>query len=245
VLQLTFVHAQVHKLPNAITLKQGALAEPYSCVLRGWKQLGVLPSTDARVLVQGAGIIGCLFCTLLSHHGFVKVTVSEVQEQRRKLCAGVLFLGCTNAEPKFMSFRFAVRDVYACEQVLLCKCGKSSSLICSFVEDFCVSRLSRALTARYVLMELYQWICVLSIQGMGLGFDVVHPQELELELAAKDVDKDGFHLIIDCTGNTTAVQKVLNVEGVLIVLTAVINYVHVCKAIASNISTLASNLTGI
>jgi len=57
---------------------------------------------------------------------------------------------------------------------------------------------------------------------MGLGFDVVHPQELELELVAKDVDKDGFHLIIDCTGNTTAVQKVLNVDILLSVFIALI-----------------------
>lgn len=43
---------------------------------------------------------------------------------------------------------------------------------------------------------------------MGLGYDVVHPQELELKLAGKDADKHGFALVIDCTGNPKACQKV-------------------------------------
>uniref|UniRef100_H2ZFL7 Enoyl reductase (ER) domain-containing protein n=1 Tax=Ciona savignyi TaxID=51511 RepID=H2ZFL7_CIOSA len=121
---------KVYKLPDNISLLQGALAEPYSCVLRGWKQLGDLPQKDARILVQGAGIIGALFCTLLHHKGFTNVTVSEINNERRKLCT-----------------------------------------------------------------------------DMKLGFDVVHPQEIDLKLSGKDVDFHGFYVIIDCTGNTKAVEK--------------------------------------
>ena len=42
---------------------------------------------------------------------------------------------------------------------------------------------------------------------MGLKFDVVHPQEVEMKMKEKKVDIHGFHYIIDCTGNTVAVQK--------------------------------------
>ncbi|XP_002120932.2 uncharacterized protein LOC100184356 [Ciona intestinalis] len=123
----------VYKLPDNLSLMQGALTEPYSCVLRGWRQLGDLPEKDARILVQGAGIIGSLFCTLLHHHGFTNITVAEIIEGRRKLCA-----------------------------------------------------------------------------DMKLGFDVVHPQEIELKLAGKNVDNEGFHMIIDCTGNPAAVEKMFD-----------------------------------
>ncbi|XP_078484511.1 uncharacterized protein LOC100181990 [Ciona intestinalis] len=121
---------KVYKLPDNVNLMQGALAEPYSCVLRGWRQLGDLPEKDARILVQGAGIIGSLFCTLLHYHGFTNVTVAEINEERRKLCA-----------------------------------------------------------------------------DMKLGFDVVHPQEIDLKFKGKDVDYHGYYVVIDCTGNTKAVEK--------------------------------------
>ena len=43
---------------------------------------------------------------------------------------------------------------------------------------------------------------------MNLQYDIIAPQELDLMFAKKDVDVDGFHLVIDCTGNTIAVKKV-------------------------------------
>ena len=44
--------------------------------------------------------------------------------------------------------------------------------------------------------------------GMNLHYDIVDPQEIDLMFSKKDVDIDGFHLVIDCTGNTFAVKKV-------------------------------------
>ncbi|CAK8689605.1 uncharacterized protein LOC143459641 [Clavelina lepadiformis] len=121
---------KVHKLPDVVSLKQGALAEPYSCVLRGWKHIEPLPPKDCKILVQGGGIIGILFCTVLHHNGYSNVTISEPSEERRKLCS-----------------------------------------------------------------------------NSGFGFDVVHPQEILLKMAANDMDQHGFELIIDCTGNASAVEK--------------------------------------
>jgi len=122
----------VYKVPNGVTLKQAALSEPYSCILRGWKNLGEMENKDARVMVQGAGIIGLLFCTVLHKSGFRNVTVCEINEGRRKSCS-----------------------------------------------------------------------------EMGLNFNVVHPKEVEMDLKDKKVDLYGFDYIIDCTGNTFAVQNAI------------------------------------
>ena len=78
---------KVYKVPSGVTLKEAALSEPYSCILRGWKNLGDIEDKSVRVMVQGAGIIGLLFCTLLHKNGFRNVTVCEINEGRRKLCS--------------------------------------------------------------------------------------------------------------------------------------------------------------
>jgi len=83
-----------------------------------------------KALVEGAGIIGSLFCCLLRHHGFDDVTVAEINEDRRE------------AMKKFLP----------------------------------------------------------------LNYKVLHPDVI----ASGDVDFDidGFHLIIDCTGNVKVFQEV-------------------------------------
>jgi len=43
---------------------------------------------------------------------------------------------------------------------------------------------------------------------MNFHYDIVDPQEIDLMFSKKEVDIDGFHLVIDCTGNTLAVKKV-------------------------------------
>ncbi|XP_076807448.1 uncharacterized protein LOC143450689 [Clavelina lepadiformis] len=84
--------SHVHELPENVNLKEGALAEPLSCVLRAWRRLEPLPrSKDTKILVQGAGIIGALFCALLHHNGYTNVTVTEPHEGRRKLMSGIGF----------------------------------------------------------------------------------------------------------------------------------------------------------
>ncbi|XP_066274771.1 D-altritol 5-dehydrogenase-like [Branchiostoma lanceolatum] len=73
---------QVHQLPAEVTLPQGALCEPLSCILRGWENLNN-PSLDSRILILGAGIIGVLWSTIFHHKGYRDVTVSEPAEGRR------------------------------------------------------------------------------------------------------------------------------------------------------------------
>jgi len=124
--------SQVYKVPQGVSLKEAGLSEPYSCILRGWRNLGEMRDKNVRVLVQGAGIIGSLFCTILHKNGFHNVTVGEISEGRRKLC-----------------------------------------------------------------------------NDMGLNYNVFHPQDIEKQLEGKKIDIHGFHYVIDCTGNTFAVQKAI------------------------------------
>lgn len=71
----------VSKLPDTITLEQGALTEPMSCLSHGWDLLNPVP-VGSRILVTGAGIIGNLWICLLHLQGHKKVTVSEPNVSR-------------------------------------------------------------------------------------------------------------------------------------------------------------------
>ncbi|XP_059489363.1 D-altritol 5-dehydrogenase-like isoform X2 [Neocloeon triangulifer] len=89
---------QVYKLPDSVTLKQGALCEPMSCIAHGWSRLGAVPH-NSKILILGAGIIGNLWACLFhlnGHRG--NVTISEPQETRRKLVEK-LELGYTLTSP--------------------------------------------------------------------------------------------------------------------------------------------------
>lgn len=80
--------SSVHILPPQITLRQGILCEPFSCIAHGYDLLSPLAS-DAQVLVCGAGIIGLLWSCMLHFHGYRKVFISEISERRRALAAGL------------------------------------------------------------------------------------------------------------------------------------------------------------
>ncbi|KAG8222398.1 hypothetical protein J437_LFUL003019 [Ladona fulva] len=75
---------QVFKLPSNISLQTAAMCEPLSCISHGWERLGSVPSY-ARFIIQGAGIIGNLWATLLHLKGYKYVTVSEPLAKRREL----------------------------------------------------------------------------------------------------------------------------------------------------------------
>ncbi|XP_060533536.1 uncharacterized protein LOC132706296 [Cylas formicarius] len=74
----------VTKLPDSLTLEQGALTEPMSCLSHGWDLLVPVP-VGARILVMGAGIIGNLWVSVLHLQGHKKVTVSEPTPSRLKI----------------------------------------------------------------------------------------------------------------------------------------------------------------
>ncbi|KAF6200113.1 hypothetical protein GE061_006414 [Apolygus lucorum] len=75
----------VHKLPDNISLKQGVLTEPISCVIWGLER-GFLPAPiGSEILLTGAGIIGNLWTAVLHHLGHRRVTIVEPSDIRREL----------------------------------------------------------------------------------------------------------------------------------------------------------------
>ncbi|XP_073990970.1 D-altritol 5-dehydrogenase-like isoform X2 [Rhodnius prolixus] len=76
---------QVYKLPESVSLKQGSLCEPVSCIVRGIEQASLKPPGFQTILVIGAGIIGNLWCAVLHHMGHRNVTVVEPLKNRREL----------------------------------------------------------------------------------------------------------------------------------------------------------------
>ncbi|XP_014273645.1 uncharacterized protein [Halyomorpha halys] len=80
---------QVYKIPDGLTLKQGALGEPISCVVWGLERGVSDVPVGAKVLITGAGIIGNIWCAILYHLGHRKVTVVEPMEARRIINKGL------------------------------------------------------------------------------------------------------------------------------------------------------------
>ncbi len=95
---------QVATLPPGISLKQGVLCEPYSCIARGWDNNSLVPD-DSDILVMGTGIIGLLWTCLFHHHGYRNVIVTEPSEIRRNIFKGMC-LGYEIYHPDEMKTRF-------------------------------------------------------------------------------------------------------------------------------------------
>ncbi|XP_028127950.1 uncharacterized protein LOC114324346 [Diabrotica virgifera virgifera] len=66
----------VHKLPHNVTLEQGALAEPLSCLSHGMDIVEPIP-VGSKILITGAGIIGVLWACVCHLRGQRNVTVCE------------------------------------------------------------------------------------------------------------------------------------------------------------------------
>ena len=107
-----FLGGQVHVLPSNMTLAQGALCEPMSCILHGWNRLKATAGSvkaNSKVLILGAGIIGNLWSSLLHHFGVRKVIVSEPSFDRRVIAEG---LGKKQEIPqKFSQYQYFSQDL--------------------------------------------------------------------------------------------------------------------------------------
>lgn len=79
---------QVEPLPKDLPLELGVLAEPMSCVYKGWLRNGQVEH-DSDILIVGSGIIGLLWAALFHSRGYQKVTVSEMSPTRRSLAQNI------------------------------------------------------------------------------------------------------------------------------------------------------------
>ncbi|MHA2363080.1 MAG: zinc-dependent alcohol dehydrogenase family protein [Candidatus Hodarchaeales archaeon] len=77
-------YTSVFKIPEKVSLKEGAMMEPIACCLHGIKQMNISP--EDTVLIIGAGPIGLLMTSLVkSLYQSQKIIISEPMESRRDL----------------------------------------------------------------------------------------------------------------------------------------------------------------
>ena len=81
---------QILLLLDDVSLVQGVLCEPYSCITRGWDNNGMVDD-DAEILVMGGGIIRLLWASLFNHHGYRNVTMTEVHVDRKQIAQSLGF----------------------------------------------------------------------------------------------------------------------------------------------------------
>ncbi|PDP89232.1 alcohol dehydrogenase [Glycomyces fuscus] len=76
--------ANCHRLPDSVSMREGALVEPLSCAVHGVRRIGV--ETGERFLVVGAGTMGLLLQQLLQRSG-ARVTVVDRNTRRLAIAA--------------------------------------------------------------------------------------------------------------------------------------------------------------
>ncbi len=81
---------QVYKVPEGMELKRAVLFEPLYCAVHAINKVGLMP--DSKVLIFGAGPLGCCFIELCRIYGVSDIIVSEPERFRRGHAA---FLGAT------------------------------------------------------------------------------------------------------------------------------------------------------
>lgn len=80
---VTAPRENVYRLPETVSLRDAALAEPISCCLRGLDLLGL--RAGERVALVGFGAIGAIMLSLLRRAGAGEIAVIEYNEERRAL----------------------------------------------------------------------------------------------------------------------------------------------------------------
>ncbi|CAI7571193.1 unnamed protein product [Penicillium bialowiezense] len=75
-----------YKLPENLSLQEGALMEPLSVAVHIVRQAGVSPGQS--VVVFGAGPVGLLCCAVATSFGASKVIAVDIQEQRLEFARG-------------------------------------------------------------------------------------------------------------------------------------------------------------
>ncbi len=97
---------QFHRLPDEVSLADGALVEPMSVAWHGVARSNV--TAGGTALVAGAGPIGIGAWFALKAHGVEKILVSEPSSERRALMAA---LGATVVDPIGGDLSAAVADL--------------------------------------------------------------------------------------------------------------------------------------
>lgn len=87
---------QIRRLPPGLPLRRAALAEPLAVALHGVAQAGDV--AGARVLVSGAGPIGCLAVAALSARGAAEIVAADLHEHPLRTASAVGATGTVQAD---------------------------------------------------------------------------------------------------------------------------------------------------
>ncbi|MBE6591528.1 MAG: L-threonine dehydrogenase [Ruminococcaceae bacterium] len=91
----------VYPLPDALSLRDGALTEPLSCCLHGMDLLGLIPGET--VAVVGCGAIGAIMISLLKSFGAGKIVALDADPSKRNNALDMgadLFIDSVREDPK-------------------------------------------------------------------------------------------------------------------------------------------------
>lgn len=98
--------ANCYHLPDTMSYEQGAMVEPLSCVLHGFKQLSLRPND--RVLIVGGGFIGMLFLQVIRNHTFGPIVVNEINPAKHEVLTQ---LGATEVVSEMNSTLYSQFDI--------------------------------------------------------------------------------------------------------------------------------------
>ena len=133
----------VYLLPETLSLRTAALAEPVSCCLRGLDLLDV--HAGDRVALIGMGAIGAMMLCLLRGSGAGEIIVIEYNEERRKLAmelgATVFFPSSDNDAIQSYAASHSVDRVIECvgnasaQETALSIAGRGATVVMFGVSD--------------------------------------------------------------------------------------------------------------
>jgi len=93
---ITVPAEQIRPLPPGLSLRRAVLAEPLSVALHAVHRAGEV--RGKRVLVTGAGPIGCLVVAALRHGGATEIVVSDLVDQPLRLATELGATGTVRAD---------------------------------------------------------------------------------------------------------------------------------------------------
>ncbi|KAI8624991.1 GroES-like protein [Xylariaceae sp. FL1651] len=110
-----------HKLPENVTLDEGALLEPLSVAIHGVRRARVQPGVNALVL--GAGAVGLLAAAMLQVEKAARITIADIEGRRVEFATqnGLADVGVTipRTRPKSEAIEYRLANAQETAEVLI------------------------------------------------------------------------------------------------------------------------------
>ncbi|RWS01202.1 sorbitol dehydrogenase-like isoform X2, partial [Dinothrombium tinctorium] len=168
-----------HKLPEKITLQEGALVEPIACALYGVQRAGV--KIGDKVLVCGAGAISLLSLICAKAYGAEKICVIDKNVERLKI-ADTLGADCTIEVKENMNAQSLAESIERCMGKVDVSLECTGSQICTQAAILASGRGAK-----------------IAIVGIGPDLTAVPLSDIifkEIDLLGVNKSKNNFPLVI-------------------------------------------------